>query len=132
MKHVLLALVLALAVGRAATTKEALAAWGDPRRTYPEKLEAACAVVTNGMPIATVIALLGTNYAVLRPFSAVSLDLTDPGRPRRGAPPGTCSLLYRFDQGTVFIATTAGISADPRTGVATGVSGGSMATPHSR
>ena len=64
---------------------------------------------TNGTPILIVVAVLGTNYGVLRPFSSVWVG---PGpEPRK-----TCSLLYYFGQDSVTIGTSADIGGDPLTG----------------
>jgi len=62
-------------------------------------------VVTNGMPIADVIAVLGTNYDLVKPFSTVAVPpLQDEDK--------RISLWYDFEGFRVSVRTSAPLSGD--------------------
>lgn len=87
--------------------------WSAPSTPVHERAKAVNQFFTNGTPIRKVVALLGSNYGVMRPFSSVWIG---PGpEPRK-----TCSLLYDFGNDTVVINTSADIAGDPLTGEFTG------------
>jgi hypothetical protein len=87
--------------------------WSEPTKPVRERADAVNRSFTNGTAIRAVIAVLGTNYGVIRPFSSVWVG---PGpEPRK-----TCSLFYKFGEDSVTIGTTADIGGDPLTGKFTG------------
>jgi hypothetical protein len=87
--------------------------WSASGISVRERAEAVNRAFTNGTSIRTVVAVLGTNYMVLRPFSSVWIG---PGpEPRK-----TCSLFYQFGDDEVVIGTSADIAGDPLTGQFTG------------
>jgi hypothetical protein len=90
-----------------------LRVWSGPGSSVRDRVEAVNRTFTNGTPIRTIVAVLGTNYGILRPYSSVWVG---PGpEPRK-----TCSLLYQFGEYTVVIGTSADITGDPLTGAFTG------------
>lgn len=96
-----------------ASDAELFRVWSAPAGSVHERAEAVNGFFTNGTPVSNIVAALGTNYKVLRPFSSVWVG---PGpEPRK-----TCSLLYDFGNDTVVINTSADISGDPLTGEFTG------------
>src|SRR5690349_12155446 len=87
--------------------------WSASGKSVRERADAVNRVFTNGTPIRAVVAVLGTNYSTLRPFSSVWVG---PGpEPRK-----TCSLLYFFGEDEVVIGTSADIAGDPFSGEFTG------------
>lgn len=71
-------------------------------------------VISNGMPITDVIAVLGTNYDIVRPFSAVSVPpLRDEDK--------RASLWYAFEDITISVRTSAHPSSDVYSAVCIGL-----------
>ena len=90
-----------------------LRVWSRPGISVRDRAGAVNRLFTNGTPIRTVVAVLGSNYGVLRPFSSVWVG---PGpEPRK-----TCSLYYSFGEDQVTIGTSADIAGDPLSGWFTG------------
>ncbi len=90
-----------------------LRAWSEPSISVRERARAVNRSFTNGTPIRTIVGVLGTNYGVARPISAVWVG-SGP-EPRK-----SCSLFYRFGHDEVSIGTSADITGDPLTGQFTG------------
>src|SRR5436309_8073034 len=100
----LLGAVLGFGAIRASADQELLRVWLAPGITVQERAAAVNRSFTNGTPMSAIVAVLGTNYVVLRPFSSVWLGPTP--EPRK-----TSGLIYRFGDESVTISTTAGITA---------------------
>jgi hypothetical protein len=107
---------------RTPAERELLRVWSASDIPVRERAAAVERCFTNGTRIPVVVALLGTNYGVLRPFSSVYVG---PGpEPRK-----TCSLLYFFGQESVTIGTSADIGGDPLGGEFTGAGHSLPVTP---
>ena len=70
--------------------------------------------VTNGMPMSEVVALLGTNYTIMRPISAVVLP---PGKESNKR----VSIMYDLPELGITVRTTEPMLADPLAGQCAGV-----------
>jgi hypothetical protein len=106
---VIAVVLIAFHVSHASADQELLRVWQAPATPVRERAAAVNRAFTNGTPMATVVAALGTNYVRFTPFSSVWVG---PG-PEPRKPSG---LIYSFGNESVIIGTTADISADPLTG----------------
>jgi len=98
--------ILGFASSSVADDRELSRVWSEPKVSVQKRAEAVNRFFTNGTPMRAVVAILGTNYGVIRPFSLVWVG---PGpEPRK-----TCSLFYKFGEDSVTIGTTADIGGDP-------------------
>jgi hypothetical protein len=82
------------------TRKELLRAWSAPQLHSWERAEAVNRHFTNGTPVSTIVAVLGTNFTYDTPYSSVWIG-PGPERPR------TIGLEYRFGDEAVIIGTSA-------------------------
>jgi hypothetical protein len=111
-----------LSENRTPAEQELLGVWSASDAPVRERAAAVERCFTNGTPIPFVVAVLGTNCSVLRPFSSVWVG---PGpEPRK-----TCSLLYYFGPDIVTIGTSADIGGDPFSGEFTGAGYSFPVTP---
>ena len=94
---------------RTLTKEDLLRVWSAPEISVWECAAAVNRWFTNGTPISTVVALLGTNHTRFTPISTVWLG---PGpEPRK-----TSGLMYRFGNDYVIVHTTADVMGDPLSG----------------
>jgi hypothetical protein len=100
---------------------DALRTWNSTNATVNERWRVVTSLFTNGTPISQVVAMLGTNYVVVRPLSTVPIDLTDRSSPKRLDDAPTCSIDYKFGNNFIAISTTAGLAGNPLEGFVKGV-----------